>query len=43
MLNNILYDARAMKEIEKAEGAISQESELLKRQGVRILGGVIID
>ncbi len=56
VLNNILYDARTMKEIEKAEGAvlvekagstfyseISQESELLKRQGVRILGGVIVD
>lgn len=55
VLNNILYDARAMKEIEKAEGAvlvekagstfyneISQESELLKRQGIRILGGVIV-
>ncbi len=56
VLNNILYDARAMKEIERVGGVvlvektgstlyneISQEIELLKRQGVRILGGVIVD
>lgn len=56
ILNNILYDAAAMKGLENAEGVllvekagstlyaeIAQELELLRRENIAILGGIIVE
>lgn len=56
ILNNVLYDARAMGELEGTQGAILveragstlyneilQELELLKRQGIKVLGGIVVE
>ena len=55
ILNNVLYDAEAMRELEDARGVVlvekagstlytevAQELELLNRQEIRVLGGVIV-
>lgn len=55
ILNNVLYDAQMMGELEKAKGVILVESanitlyneifeelELLKRQGIKVLGGILV-
>ena len=54
ILSNILYDAQAMCDLEKAQGVvlletadstlymeIAQELDLLGRQDIRVLGGII--
>lgn len=56
ILSNVLYDARAMEELENAKGVvlaesagvvlyseIAEELELLKRQGIRVLGGILME
>ena len=56
VLNNVLYDAQAMNDLENAKGVvlveragstfyeeISQELELLNRQGIIVLGGIIVE
>ena len=56
ILNNVLYDASAMKGLENAQGVvlvekagstlyteIEQELELLKREKIQVLGGVIVE
>lgn len=56
ILNNVLYDAQMLEELEKAQGAvlvesagstlyteIAEELELLKRQGIRVLGGILVE
>lgn len=56
ILNNVLYDAQAMNELENAKGVVLVESigstlynelveelELLKRQKIIILGGVLVE
>lgn len=56
ILNNVLYDAQAMGELEGTQGAILveragstlyneilQELELLKRQGIKVLGGIVVE
>ena len=55
ILNNVLYDAQMMEELEKAKGVvlvesadstlyneIAEELELLKRQDIKVLGGVLV-
>lgn len=55
ILNNVLYDAQILEELEKAKGAvlvgsagstlyseIEEELELLKRQDIKVLGGVLV-
>lgn len=56
ILNNVLYNAQAMKELNGAKGAvlvegvgrtlyneINEELELLKRQEIKVLGGVLVE
>ncbi len=56
VLNNVLYDAQAMSDLEHAKGVvlletvgstlyseIAQELELLKRQGIHVLGGILVE
>ena len=56
VLNNVLYDAQAMSNLENAKGVvlveragstlydeITQELELLNRQGIKVLGGIIVE
>lgn len=56
LLNNVLYDAEAMAELEQAQGVvlvekagstlyheIVLETELLARQGIAVLGGIIVE
>lgn len=56
ILNNVLYDAQAMGELEKEKGAvlvegvgstlyqeITEELEILNRQGIRVLGGILVE
>lgn len=56
ILNNVLYDAQMLEELEKAKGAVLVESagatlyteiagelDLLKRQGIRVLGGILVE
>lgn len=56
ILNNVLYDAGMLAELEGAKGAIlvesagstlyseiAEELELLKRQGIKILGGILVE
>lgn len=56
ILDNVLYDAQAMNELEHARGVVLLESvnstlcieianeiELLKRQGIKILGGILLE
>lgn len=56
ILNNVLYDAQAMNELEAAKGVVlvesigstlynelAEELELLKRQKIIILGGILIE
>lgn len=56
ILNNILYDAQAMNELENAKGVVlvesigstlynelTEELELLRRQNIVILGGILIE
>lgn len=56
VLNNVLYDAQAMSNLENAKGVvlvervgstlydeINQELELLNRQGIKVLGGIIVE
>lgn len=56
ILNNILYDAKAMSELHDAQGVvlvekagstlyteIEKELELLKRQDIKVLGGIIVE
>lgn len=56
ILNNVLYDAQAMGELEKAKGAvlveeagstmyqeITGELEILNRQGIKVLGGILVE
>ncbi|MBD5551432.1 MAG: hypothetical protein HDQ96_09670 [Lachnospiraceae bacterium] len=56
ILNNVLYDARMMEELEKAKGAvliggagttlyneIVEELGLLGRQGIKVLGGILVE
>lgn len=55
ILNNVLYDAQMLEELEGAKGAIlvegagftlyneiTEELELLKRQGIKALGGILV-
>lgn len=55
VLNNVLYDAQMLEELEKADGAvlvegakatlyneIAEELELLNRQGIKVLGGILV-
>lgn len=55
ILNNVLYDAQMLNELDKADGAvlvegagttlyneIAEELELLKRQGIKALGAVLV-
>lgn len=55
ILNNILYDAAALKGLKSARGVvlvetagstlyteINQELELLKRENIEILGGILV-
>ena len=56
ILDNVLYDAAAMDELENAKGIvlvekamstmydeISRELELASRQGIKVLGGIIVE
>lgn len=56
VLNNVLYDAQAMSELEGEKGVvlveragatlyteIAQELELLNRQGIKVLGGIVVE
>lgn len=56
ILNNVLYDAQVMNELEGTQGVILveragstfyseivQELELLKRQGIKVLGGIVVE
>lgn len=56
ILNNILYDAQSLEELENIKGVvliggigstlyveIMNELELLKRQGIKVLGGILIE
>lgn len=56
ILNNILYDAQAMSDLEKARGVVLvekaestlydeviKELELLKRQKIKVLGGIMVE
>lgn len=56
ILNNVLYDAQAMGELDGTQGAILveragstlyneifQELELLRRQGIKVLGGIVVE
>lgn len=56
ILNNVLYDAGMLAELEGAKGAIlvesagstlysevAEELELLKRQGIKALGGIVVE
>ena len=56
ILNNVLYDAEVLEELEKAKGAIlvesagstlyneiAEELELLRRQGIKALGGILVE
>lgn len=56
ILNNVLYDAQVMAELEGTQGVILvervgstlyseivQELELLKRQGIKVLGGIVVE
>ena len=56
ILNNVLYDAQAMGELEKEKGAVLVESagstlyqeiigelEILNRQGIKVLGGILVE
>lgn len=56
ILNNVLYNAETMDDLEAAEGAIlvekakstfyeeiSREAELLQRQNIKVLGGIIVE
>lgn len=56
ILNNVLYDARMLEELEKTKGAVLAESvgstlyieiveelEFLKRQDIKVLGGILIE
>ena len=56
ILNNVLYDARAMSELQNAQSVvlvekvgstlyteISQELELLNRQEIKVLGGIVVE
>lgn len=55
VLNNVLYDAQMLAELDKADGAvlvegagttlyneIAEELELLKRQDIKVLGGILV-
>ena len=56
ILNNVLYDAQAMGELEKMKGAvlvegvgstlyqeIVEELKILNRQGIKVLGGILVE
>lgn len=56
ILNNVLYDAQTMGELEKEKGAvlvesagstlyqeITRELEILNRQGIKVLGGILVE
>ena len=56
ILNNVLYDAKMMEELESAKGVILLESigstlyneiaaelEILKRQKIKVLGGILVE
>lgn len=56
ILNNVLYDAQMLEDLEDAKGAIlvenagstlyseiAEELELLKRQGIKALGGIVVE
>lgn len=56
ILNNVLYDAQMLEELEKAKGValvesagstlyteITEELEILKRQDIKVLGGILIE
>ena len=56
VLNNVLYDATAMEQLQDVKGVvlvekaavtmyreIAEELEFLKRQGILVLGGIIVE
>ena len=56
LLDNVLYDADAMEQMNAMQGAVfvvkagstlynevTSELELLKRQGITVLGGIIVE